>query len=276
MRHETGTFIGRGGISLFRQSWLPCAPPRATLINQHGLGDHSGLYSALVERMTDEGIAVHAFDLRGHGRSAGQRAYLADWRDYREDLDTFVHLVAPPGTERPFLMGNSLGGLVVLDYAEQHPETLAGVIAVAPAVGPLAVPRFLMALGRILSRVWPRFSLVTGLDLGGLSRDSAAARAVTEDPLFHRRGTARLSTEVTAAIKRVRRLAPTLQLPVLLLQGSADRIVPPEGTREFYQQLSGGDRTLIEYAGAYHALFADLDAEAALDDLVGWIERHLR
>ena len=276
MLHETGTFIGRGGVALFRQAWLPDRPPRATLINLHGLGDHSSLYPALPVHLVPHGIAVHAFDLRGHGRSGGQRAYLDDWNDYREDLDTFAEMVAErtPGG-RPFLLGNSLGGLAVLDYALHHGSRLSGVIAAAPALGEVGVPRVLMAAGRILSRVWPRFSLRTGMDLSGISRDPAALRTVIDDPLFHRVGTARLSTEVVATIERVQRLAPSLDAPVLLLHGGADSMVSPEGTRAFFARLTVADRELIEYPGAYHALFADLDAPQVLADLLRWIETRI-
>ena len=273
MRHETGSFSGRGGLTLFCQSWLPDGPSRAALINLHGLGDHSGLYPALADHLVSLGIAVHAFDLRGHGRSEGQRAYLHDWRDYRDDLDRFVDRIG--GEPKPFLLGNSLGGLIVLEYALYHGERLAGVIAAAPALGEVGVPRPLMALGRVMSRVWPRFSMRAGMDLSGLSRDPAAVKVLTEDPLFHRWGTARLSTEVVAAMARVTEMAPRLAVPVLLLHGSADRMVSPEGTRAFFRRLRLADRTLIEYPGAYHALFADLDAPAVLADLTRWIERHL-
>lgn len=275
MRHETGTFLGRDGVTLFRQAWLPDQPPRATLINLHGLGDHSSLYPALPAHFVPHGIAVHAFDLRGHGRSGGQRAYLDDWNDYREDLDTFVGFVAERAAGRPFLLGNSLGGLAVLDYALHHGNRLSGVIAAAPALGAVGVPRVLMAAGRILSRVWPRFSLRTGMDLSGISRDPAALRAVVDDPLFHRVGTARLSTEVVATVARVQRLAASLDVPVLLLHGGADSMVSPEGTRAFFARLTVADRELIEYPGAYHALFADLDAAQVLADLRRWIEARI-
>lgn len=270
MHHETGTFAGRGGLRLFRQSWLPDGAPRASLINLHGLGDHSSLYPMLPDYFIPRGIAVHAFDLRGHGRSEGQRAYIDDWRDYTEDLDTFVGLVADG--RRPFLLGHSLGGLVVLDYAIQAGERLAGVIAAAPALGEVGVPRPLMAAGRVLSRIWPRFSMRTGMDMSALSREPEARQAVLDDPLFHRVGTARLSTEVVAAIERVQRLAPSLAVPVLLLHGGADRMVSPEGTRKFFARLTLADRELIEYPEAYHALLADLDAPAVLNDLGRWID----
>ena len=276
MRHETGTFTGRGGERLFRQSWMPDEVPRSHVVNLHGLGDHSGLYVALVEHLVAHGFAVHAFDQRGHGRSTGQRAYLDSWTDYREDLDTFLRNVRAGASGRPvFLIGNSLGGLVALEYALLHAGGFRGIIAVSPPLGRVGVPPVLMALGRVMSRVWPRFSLEAHMDLGNLSRDSQAAAELLADPLFHRKGTARLSTEVTAAIRRVQAGAPSFPAPVLLLHGGEDHMVPPDGTRQFFAALGAPDRTFREYPGAYHALFADLDAGLVLADLVTWMEARM-
>jgi alpha-beta hydrolase superfamily lysophospholipase len=123
----------------------------------------------------------------------------------------------------------------------------------------------------VLSRVWPRFSLETGMDLDGLARDPRIVEAVLADPLFHRRGTARLSTEVTAAIARVQSLAPALSVPTLLLHGTADRMVPPAGTRRFAERAPAEFVTLREYLGGYHALFADWDGARVLRDVEAWM-----
>lgn len=273
---EEGWFRGAGGLSLFRRAWRPAGAPRAVLINVHGLGDHSGLYPALVEHFTARGLVVHAPDVRGNGRSHGQRAYVERWDEYREDLGCFLGAVRSEEPGLPiFLLGNSLGGLIVLDYALHHPEGIQGVIAASPPLGRLGVPAPLLALGRVLSRLWPRFSLRTGMDLSGLARDPAVIETVLADPLFHRAGTARLSTEVTAAIARVQQAAPRFPLPLLLLHGSADRMVRPEGSRAFAARVGHPDRELREYAGAYHVLFADLDRERVLTDVERWIADRL-
>jgi alpha-beta hydrolase superfamily lysophospholipase len=215
-------------------------------------------------------------DLRGNGRSGGQRAYVERWEEYREDLAHFVALVRAEETASPiFLLGNSLGGLIVLDYTIHHPDGLRGVIAASPPLGRLGVPAPLLALGRVLSRVWPRFSLRTGMDLSALARDPVVTQTVLSDPLFHRVGTARLSTEVVLAIARVQAAAPGFPLPLLVLHGSADRMVPPEGSRQFVARVAHPDRELREYAGAFHVLFADLDRERVLTDVERWIEAHL-
>lgn len=278
MRHDTGSFLSHDGLRLFRQSWRPETPPRAAVVNLHGLGDHSGLHRPLVEHLVGAGIAVHGFDFRGHGRSPGERAYIASWADFREDLHRFLadEAAAEPGLPR-FVTGVSLGGLVALEYlltrgaAEAGAAPIRGTAALAPPLGEVGVPAPLMALGRVLSRVWPRFSLEVGMDLTGLSRDPAAAAEVLDDPLFHRRGTARLSTEVTAAIARVQAAAPRLAAPVLIQHGGADRMVPPAGSRRFAERAPSRWCTLIEYPGAYHALAADLDAPRVLADLTAWI-----
>jgi alpha-beta hydrolase superfamily lysophospholipase len=113
------------------------------------------------------------------------------------------------------------------------------------------------------------------MDLSGLSRDPVVVQTVLADPLFHRVGTARLSTEVVAAIARVQAGAPGFPLPVLVLVGSADRMVPPQGSREFVAKVGNPDRELREYAGAFHVLFADLDHERVLTDVERWIVARL-
>ncbi|HUF36105.1 MAG TPA: lysophospholipase [Gemmatimonadales bacterium] len=272
----SGDYTGAGGLRLFRQAWRPLGPSRAVVANIHGLGDHSGLYPTLVDHLVSLDIAVHAPDLRGNGRSPGQRAYVSRWDEYREDLHSFLDVVRAEEPGRPlFLLGNSLGGLIVLDYALRHPDGLRGVIAASTPLGRLGVPAPLLFLGRIMSRVWPRFSLQTGMDLSGLARDPVVAQTVLADPLFHRYGTARLATEVIAAIARVQAGAPRFPLPLLLLHGGADRMVPPEGSRQFAAAVGHPDHQLIEYPDAYHVLFADSGRERVLADLGRWIDARL-
>jgi alpha-beta hydrolase superfamily lysophospholipase len=267
-------FEGADGMRLFCRRASPLGPPRGALIALHGLGDHSGLYPMLPGAFLPLGFEIFAPDLRGNGRSPGQRAYLDSWSELREDLRRLVIRVR---AERPaiplFLLGNSLGGLVVLDYALHHPEGVRGVIAVSAPLGDLGVPLPLLALGRVLSRWWPRFSLKTGMDLSGLARDPEVAQRVRQDPLFHRKGTARLSTEVTATIERVQAAAPAFPVPVLILHGGADRMVPPEGSRRFVEATGQPDRRLIEYPEAYHALLADIGGDRVLRDIAEWLTR---
>jgi alpha-beta hydrolase superfamily lysophospholipase len=275
MKQLEGWYEGTDGLRLYYRAWQPDGPPAAAMVLLHGLGDHSGLYPMVSDYFLPRGVAVRAPDLRGNGRSPGQRGYIGRWRELRDDLRCFLARVREEIPDAPlFLLGNSLGGLLALDFALEDPAPLRGVIAIAPPLGALGVPAPLLFLGRVLSRVWPRFSLQTGMDLSGLSRDPAVVDEVLADPLFHRRGTARLSTEVTATIARVQAAAPRFPLPVLVLHGEADRMVPPDGSRAFVARVGHPDKRLIVYPGAYHVLLADLDQDRVLADIAEWIDRH--
>ncbi|HEX5387490.1 MAG TPA: alpha/beta hydrolase [Gemmatimonadales bacterium] len=286
MIHRESSFLGAGDLELYRQSWQPDTPGgaagapspgpvRGGVILVHGLGDHSGLYEPLVESLVSHGRAVHAFDLRGNGRSPGRRGHVHRWSDYRGDLGRFVALVRGEEPDSPLhLLGNSLGGLIVLDYALAGRDGLAGVVAVAPPLGRVGVPRALLALGRLVSRVWPSFSLNTGMNISALAHDPDVVAAVVSDPLFHRRASARLSTEIAAAAARVHAGAPRFAVPLLLVHGAADRMVLPEGTRALAASLAPAAAEYLEYPEGYHALLADQDRARVFGDIERWMRAH--
>src|ERR1700722_3135117 len=94
LRHETGSFAGHDGLALFEQSWHPAASrPRAVLVAHHGLKDHSDRCGAFAERLVADGLAVYAYDMRGHGRSAGPRATTDRIDDLLDDLAIFLDRV---------------------------------------------------------------------------------------------------------------------------------------------------------------------------------------
>jgi alpha-beta hydrolase superfamily lysophospholipase len=255
---------------LFWQHWRP-EHPRAVLINVHGLGDHSGLYPSIAGWFPPRGVAVYALDTRGNGQSPGLRGHVDRWKVYRDDLHRFVEFVQEREGRAPVLLGHSLGGLMVLDYALEHPSCIRGIAAAAPVLGSVGTPAPLLWLAKLLSRTWPTFTLETGLDLSGLARDPAVIQAVLEDPLFHRSASARLATEVFATLAAVHARAATLTRPVLIQHGVGDRMVSIDGSRRFADGPAAAHVQLVEY-DAWHALYADLGYEERLTDLTNWME----
>lgn len=276
MHHDESTFKGAGGLELYYQRWRPDPVPKAALVIVHGFGEHGGRYLNVVNRLVPNRYAIYALDHRGHGRSPGQRSYINRWAEYRDDVQAFLKLVHKEEPDIPlFLMGHSMGGLIVLEYVLHQPEGLRGVIASGPALAQVGISPFLLTLSRILSRVWPRFTMDTKLDATAISRDKAVVDVYLNDPLVHSVGTARLGAEMNAAMEWTNAHATELQVPLLILQGGADRLVPPEASRAFFEQVALIDKVRHEYDGFYHEPHNDVGWEKPLGDLEEWLERHL-
>jgi alpha-beta hydrolase superfamily lysophospholipase len=138
MQHTESTFQGAGGSLLYCQAWRPNGPATAVIVGVHGLGDHSGGLRNIIGHVLPRGYAWYGLDLRGHGRSPGPRGHVGSWSDFLDDLHAFLLWVRGRAAGVPvFLLGHSLGGLICLDYAMQHPEGLDGVIAISR---PFALP----------------------------------------------------------------------------------------------------------------------------------------
>jgi len=195
-------------------------------------------------------------------------------------LRIFLQLVQTQQPKCPiFLLGHSLGSVVVLDYVLRYPQEVAallqGVITLAPSLGEVGVPKVKLLIGQLMSRIWPRFSLNTGLDLAAGARDEKVLAVYKQDTLRHTLGTARLATEFLDTVAWVNNHATEWQLPLLILHGGADRVTLPEGSKVFYEQVIYKDKTRIEYPEAYHELQDDLNYQEVLTDLESWIEQHL-
>ncbi len=276
MNHGEGTFKGAGGLELFEQHWRPDGEPRAVVALVHGIGEHSGRYMNAVNRLVPRGYAVYGFDHRGHGRSPGQRGYIRHWGEYREDVRLFLDWVRQREPNRPlFLMGHSMGGLIVLDYGLHHPQGLVGVIASAPALGQTGVSPFLITLSKVMSAIYPAFSLDTGLDATAISRDEGVVKAYTGDPLVHSKATARLGAEMVATMKWTNEHAGEWRLPLLIVHGGADQIVPPAASQAFFERVPVADKERYEVEGGYHEPHNDLGWEQAVGVVERWLERHL-
>ena len=276
MRHYEDRFQGIGGIELYYQSWVPDGEPKAVLIIVHGLGEHGGRYPHVVEHLVPHGYAIYAMDLRGHGRSGEQRGHINSYDEIRSDLMTSIEIVQKKEAGKPlFLMGHSIGGLIVLDYVLHYPDGLKGVIASAPTLMQTGVSPALMMIARILSKLAPRLSLKTGLDASAISRNPAVVEAYRSDPLVHSKGTPRMGAEIQTVMAWTNAHLAELKLPLLTLQGEADRLVPLDATRILYEQAASTDKQRITYPDGYHEPHNDIIHDQAVADLETWLEKHL-
>ena len=271
------TFCGAHGLSLFYRAWYPSGTVKAVVALVHGFGEHCDRYSTVTDALTQVGYAVFGFDNQGHGRSEGQRGHIDRWQDYRDNVCAFVAQVRHHEPKLPlFVLGHSLGGLIVLDFALFSPDGIEGIVVSGPPIRPVGIAKpYLVAIARALSGIWPRFAMDVGSGPEVLSRDPAVISQILNDPLKHSMATVRWGTECLVAIAAVRQTIEKLQVPILLLHGSADKVNDVKGSEEIFERITITDKTLNIYPGSYHEPHNDLDRNQVMEDVVQWLNHHL-
>ena len=261
------------GLSLSARAWMP-ETPRAIIALVHGIAEHSGRYAFLAERANQSGLGVVSVDLRGHGRSPGERAYVERFDDYLLDVDALLAKARELAGDRPvFLMGHSMGGAIALRWLALRGKGVAGVILSSAALRIGGdVPRLLVALAPLLSRWLPHLR-GKRFDPAVISRDAAAVAAYVNDPLVSLEAPpARTGAELLRVMAANHAAVAGLTLPVYLFHGDADRLTDPAGSREIHELWGGQDRTLRLWPGSRHETLNDLDREAVAAELFEWVE----
>lgn len=269
-----GSFISRDGLVLSTWHMVTAPVGLEPVILIHGLNDHSRSlpYLRLGSFLANEGFEVFAFDRRGSGLSGGRPNYAPEWRDLRDDLGRFIDLAEDRTGRLPSLVGLSFGGLQVLDLALASPESVHAVVALAPALDTTGTSSFLRTLVPVFARFFPTFAVEPGLDDSALTRDPALRREYRNDPLWRSRVTTTLASFIIEAIDRVNAQAAQLTAPLLVLHGTADRVVPIHGTRAVFPRLGVEDKTFVEVPGAFHALPIEPEGDELAARISLWLK----
>jgi acylglycerol lipase len=277
MEHTEGGFKGYKGLNIYYQCWLPEGNAKAVLLVVHGWAEHSGRYKNLVDYFVPRGYAICALDHRGHGRSEGPRGYIDRFSDYLIDLKTFFDLVRSQHSDaKIFMVGHSLGGTISTAYVIEHQHELAGLLlSGASLILGSGMPSALIPLARICSVLIPRMGIFV-LDATAISRDKAVVDAYVNDPLVYRgKVTCRFAAEMLKMLRRLPTQMPEINLPILVMHGTDDRLGDPEGSRLLYERASSKDKTLKLYQGFYHEIFNEPEHEQVLSDMEGWLAARL-
>jgi alpha-beta hydrolase superfamily lysophospholipase len=261
------------GAVLPLRHWAPAGDPLAILIALHGMNDYSNAFDAAARAFAARGIATYAYDQRGFGGGPHPGIW-SDSATMQADLRAIIALLAARHPGRPlFVLGESMGGAVAATaLAGPPPPALAGLILSAPAVWGRADMAWLQR-----GLLWLCRGVVPGLTLTGRGLDIRPSdniemlRALSADPLVIKAtridaiaGLVDLMDEAPAAMAR-------LDLPVLVLYGAKDEIIPPEPTWAAIAGLPEARRRVAYYPDGWHMLLRDLQAARVIDDVAAWI-----
>ena len=265
---------GTGG-RIFTRHWEPEGRPKASLVICHGVNSHGGQYIGAGEEFASRGFAVTALDLRGRGKSDGERFYIESIDEYVSDLSLAIEQARARHPDLPlYLLGHSAGGVTSTTYALDYQERIDGLICESFAFRVFA-PNFALKLLEGASHVLPH-AHVLRLKMEDFSRDPEWVAQLNADPLtLDEVQPVSTVAAFARAGERFEREFGKISLPVLILHGTEDKATRPDGSERFFNEASSTDKTLKLYEGYYHDLLNDLGRETVFEDIDGWISERL-
>lgn len=273
---QASATTSRDGTRLHLRSWRCPTAPRAGLAFVHGQGDHSGRYARPASWFAARGFECIAVDLRGHGLSSGRRGHLVRFSDYLADVDALMVAARARMPDMPlFIIGHSMGALVTFRWCIEHGtrSRISGVALSSPFIRlALPVPSWKLAPARVLSRLYPSFTMPTGIPLEYLTSDRALVREAAVDPLYGTPATARWFTETVAAQQTVLARASEVRIPLLFLVAGGDRLVDPEAARQLHDAATSAPRQWHCYQSMEHEVFNEVRREDVYGDVLAWID----
>ncbi|MEU5880758.1 lysophospholipase [Spirillospora sp. NPDC047279] len=242
--------------------------PRYIAVLAHGYGEHLGRYEHVAAALLEHGAVVCGPDHLGHGRSAGEPVLVHDFADVVADLHTVVESARLDHPGLPVvLIGHSMGGMIATRYAQLHGEELTALVLSGPVLGRWDALTLLLSLDEIPD---------VPIDPDTLSRDPAVGKAYNEDPLvWHGPFKRPLLEALDACLNAISEQGSLGALPTLWIHGSADQLVPLDGTRTGIEAVRGSDLTEKIYPEARHEVFNETNKAEILTDVTTFIDRTL-
>lgn len=271
MTSTTDSATTRDGIRILTRHWSAEAPKAAVLF-VHGLGEHSARYGHVGDQFTAAGFECFAWDHRGFGGSAGERAWIDSWSQFHDDVEDRLAAVRAAVPGRPVVLyGHSMGGLIALGYCVSGRPLPDLLVLSAPGIDDNLGAWKRMA-APLIARIAPHLMISNGISPEMLSKDPDRQRAAREDPLMLNSSTTKFGALAFAEQPRVRAAASRLSIPTLVIHGLADPIVPARSTDPLAAIPGVTRRT---YEGVRHELHNEMEGPAIMADVIAWIDGHL-
>ena len=251
--------------------------PRGSVLILHGYAEHQGRYRALKDARVQGGYDVYSYDQYGHGLAPGPRAQVDVGALIKDHVQARMDLAARIRTDKFFLFGHSMGGLVTAASALLQPEGVSGVVLSGPALMNASLtPKVARAL-MPLAQMFPALGTVR-LSADQVSRDPQVVESYTTDPLnFTGKVPALTALTMVAQGGEVLSNASDWRLPLLIFHGEEDKLAAPAGSHYFAEDARAGgaqDVTVVDVPAARHEVFNEPEAPVLRRKMLIWLSHH--
>ncbi len=264
------------GYRLPLRRWDAVERPQALVLALHGFNDYSNAFATLGPYLATQGVLTFAYDQRGFGATA-QRGRWGGEERLIADLKTLTKLLRERYPGLPlFLLGESMGGAVIMAAAAQADTGVDGIVLMAPAIWSRATMHPIQRWALKLVAYTLPFLELTGSGLGIRPSDNTdMLRAYRADPLVIRGTRVDALWGVTNLMDLAMTRAGRLPGPTLVLYGEHDEIIP-DGAFCTLLDLIPADRRdirILLYREGWHMLTRDLQGERVMADITAWLRR---
>ncbi len=264
------------GTVLPARVWLPSdgRPPGIVVLALHGFNDSRDQWALPAPVFAAAGIAVFAPDQRGFGDTAA-RATWPGVATLVNDADAMARALRQRyPAARLFVMGESMGGAVVMDLAASpHPPPVDGYIMLSPAVwGRPEQGVVLSGALAVANGVAPSYHL-TARDVPvavHATDNREALLALSRDPLTIRSTQVSVLDGLVNLMDSAQVAAPRVRAPSLVAYGAHDDLIPASAMAVAWSKLPPATRRAV-YPNGYHMLMRDLDRRAVIEDVIFWM-----
>lgn len=279
--HDPRSMYARPFIDAPGRVWLnPMVPQKGIVIAIHGLSLQHSSYDAFARQLADNGYHTVAFDVRGFGSyRQALGAEQLDLDSCMSDLKLMVTAIKDDHPNVPlFILGESMGGAIALQFAAQYPQLVDGLIASVPAGKRFGEKRTdaKVAIHYLEDKNRP-FDI--GTDVINLAtHDPRVKHAWAEDPLTRSRLSPHELLVFRSFFKRNLEYAKQIRhTPVVIYQGVCDELVKPEATYDLFRAITYRDKSLVMVGNTEHLIFEEgCFTPAVLKGLVAWMETHAK
>jgi len=252
--------------------WEADESPQAIILALHGFNDYRNAFDGPAHFLAANRITTYAYDQRGFGETAQRGLWPAD-EILEADAAAMASLLCARHPDLPlFLLGESMGGAVVMNMQREAP-CIRGIVLVGPAVwGWQTMPFWQRNSLRLAAHVAPGKTL-TGKGLKITPSDNIEMlRALGRDPLVIKATRIDTIYGLTSLMEAALLSSAELATPTLILYGEQDEIIPRNPTCDMLKRLPANAVTrVVLYPEGYHMLLRDLQADVVLQDVVSWI-----
>jgi alpha-beta hydrolase superfamily lysophospholipase len=278
MKHLEDYYKGLDDLGLYYQVWRPEKDPKAIIQIVHGLGEYSTRYKNVVDVLVPAGYIIYASDLRGHGKSEGDRGFVKKFDIYIEEQKIFNDLIREKESEKLslFLLGHSMGSIISRIFAATYPDKMDGLVLSGAGTKVGGAPNFfIVAMAKLLSILTPKSTTNPGITGEDVSHDPEVIKDYDEDPQVLKNITYRLAAELFKGNNKANKATPDIQVPTLVQFGSEDTLILNGDELEDLLQVE--DKTLKKYEGLRHEVYNETKKERdkVIGDLLDWLNNHI-